>query len=107
MPGEKGGGIMLVQRPSSTINSPVSRQLQTELAAQQRSLDELQALLRKFEQHQRNLKNIKIQNRGDLNQMDQLKLQDAMNKQQQAMQAISNILKTNHDTAAAIINNLK
>ena len=98
---------MLIQRPTSTTNSPVSRQLQTELAAQQRSLEELQALVRKFEQHQRNLKNIKIQILGDLNQMDQLKLQDAMNKQQQAMQAISNILKANNETATAIINNLK
>ena len=98
---------MLVQRPTNITTSPVSRQLQTELAAQQRSLDELQALVRKFEQHQRNLANIKIQIHGDMSQMDQLKLQDAMNKQQQAMQTLSNLLKANHDTATAIINNLK
>lgn len=98
---------MIVQRPGSATNSLVSRQLQMELAAQQRSLDELQAIVRKFEQHQRNLTNIKIQIHGDLSQMDQMNLQDAMNKQQQIMQTLSNLLKANHDTATAIINNLK
>jgi len=78
-----------------------------ELAIQQRSLVELQALVRKFEQHHLNLTNIKNQIPADLSRLDQMKLQDAMNKQQQAMQALSNLLKTNHDTATAIINNLK
>jgi hypothetical protein len=44
---------------------------------------------------------------GDKNQMDMLMLQDAMNKQQQLMQIMSNIQKMMHDTALAIIRNLK
>jgi hypothetical protein len=44
---------------------------------------------------------------SDMSQQLQLQLQDAMNKQQQAMQMISNIMKTMHDTAKAIIQNMK
>lgn len=44
---------------------------------------------------------------GDMNQMDMLKLQEAMNKQAQLMQMMSNIQKMFNDTAMAIIRNLK
>jgi len=44
---------------------------------------------------------------SDLSQMLQMQLQDAMNKQAQAMAMISNIMKRSHDTAMSIINNLK
>ena len=44
---------------------------------------------------------------ADMNQMDMLALQDAMNKQAQLMQMMSNIMKQMHDTANAIIRNLK
>jgi len=43
----------------------------------------------------------------DAAQLDTLDLQDALNKQQQAMQMMSNIMKMMHDTAKAIIRNLK
>lgn len=43
----------------------------------------------------------------DMSQQLQLQLQDAMNKQQQAMQILSNIMKNQHDTLKSIINNMK
>jgi hypothetical protein len=43
----------------------------------------------------------------DMSQLDQLSLQDAMQKQQQMIQTISNIMKTQHDTLQAIIRNLR
>jgi hypothetical protein len=43
----------------------------------------------------------------DMSQLDQLSLQDAMQKQQQLIQTISNIMKNEHDTMKAIIRNLK
>jgi hypothetical protein len=44
---------------------------------------------------------------GDMSQMDQMALQDAMNKQAAVMQTISSIMKMQHDTLKAIIQNLK
>ena len=44
---------------------------------------------------------------ADKNQMDMLALQDAQNQQAQLMQMMSNIQKSMHDTATAIIRNLK
>jgi len=44
---------------------------------------------------------------GDMTQMMQLQLQDAMNKQAQAVQMLSGIMKTLYDTAKAVINNLR
>ncbi len=44
---------------------------------------------------------------SDLTSMMQLELQNAMQKQQQAFQMLSNIMKSQHDTAKAIINNIK
>jgi hypothetical protein len=44
---------------------------------------------------------------GDQNQMMQLQLQDAMNKQSQMMQTLSNIMKSMHDTQKAIIRNMR
>lgn len=43
----------------------------------------------------------------DMSQQMQLQLQDAMNKQQQAMQILSNIMKNQHDTLKAIIQNMR
>ena len=47
------------------------------------------------------------QTMGEDTKLMQLELQNAMQKQQQALQTLSNILKTYHDTAKSIINNLK
>ena len=44
---------------------------------------------------------------GDLSQMDNLMLQDAMQEQQELFQLLSNLSKSMHDTAKAIISNLK
>lgn len=44
---------------------------------------------------------------ADMSQQLSLQLQDAMNKQQQAMQIMSNIMKAQHDTLSSIIRNLK
>lgn len=43
----------------------------------------------------------------DMSQLDQLSLQDAMQKQQQMIQTISNVMKTQQDTSQAIIRNIK
>jgi len=44
---------------------------------------------------------------SDMTQMDQLVLQDAMQKEQQFVQTISDIMKNQNDTLKAIINNLR
>ena len=44
---------------------------------------------------------------SDLTQRDMLSLQDAMNKQAQLMQMMSNLQKSFHDTAMAMIRNLR
>ncbi len=44
---------------------------------------------------------------ADTSQQDMMKLQDAMNKQAQLMQMMSNLMKMFHDTASAIVRNLK
>jgi len=44
---------------------------------------------------------------ASLGQMANLELQDVMQKQQRAMQMLSNIMKSQHDTAKAIIRNLR
>ena len=49
----------------------------------------------------------KLQTVGDMKQEWQLQLQDAMNKQQQAFQMFSSLIKSFHDTAKQILNNLK
>ena len=43
----------------------------------------------------------------DMSQMDQLNLEEAMQKQAQIMQLMSNISKTTHDTAKGIIQNMR
>ena len=48
-----------------------------------------------------------LQTMTDMSQQLQLQLQDAMNKRQQSMQVLSNIMKNQHDTLKSIINNLK
>ena len=49
----------------------------------------------------------KIQTSEGMTQMMQLELQDAMNKQQQTLQTISNVSKMLHDTQMSIIRNMK
>ena len=44
---------------------------------------------------------------GDMSQLQQLELQDALQKEQQAIQMISNIMKMQQDTLKRIIQNLK
>ena len=44
---------------------------------------------------------------SDLTQMSQLELQDAMSKQAQTLQMMSNIMKQQHDTMSAIIQNMR
>lgn len=44
---------------------------------------------------------------SDMSQMDQLKLQETMQKQAQFLQLISNISKMQHDTLKAIIQNMR
>jgi len=44
---------------------------------------------------------------GDDAQMAYLDLQDSVQKQQQLIQMMSNIMKTKHDTAKAAINNVR
>jgi len=48
-----------------------------------------------------------LETMGDQSQMDKMKLQDAMNSQSQLMQMMSNLSKMFHDTAMAIVRNLK
>jgi len=47
------------------------------------------------------------QTASDMTQMMQMELQDAMNKQSQAIQTLSAILKSQHDTVKAIIQNMR
>jgi hypothetical protein len=48
-----------------------------------------------------------LQGMSDVSQLDMMKLQDAMNKQAQLMQMMSNLMKMMHDTQMAIIRNIK
>jgi len=63
------------------------------------SRDEAQNLLETLEQ--------RLNQASDLSQQQQLALQDAQSQQAQAMQTISNIMKNQHDTLKAIIQNLR
>lgn len=63
------------------------------------SKEQAEALIKKMEDQLNTL--------SEMNQMDMLELQNAMNKQQQLMQTMSNIMKTMHDTAKAIIENMR
>ena len=61
-------------------------------------------------QHAKNLVGeleVKLLTVADMTQMLQMQLQDAMNKQQEAMRLLSAIMKNQHDTLKAIISNLK
>lgn len=49
----------------------------------------------------------KLGTMADMQQLDMLGLQNAMNKQAQLMQMMSNIMKASHDTAQAVIRNIK
>ena len=48
-----------------------------------------------------------VQTMTDISQQLQLQLQDAMNKQQQSMQTMSNIMKNQHETLKSVIDNLR
>jgi hypothetical protein len=47
------------------------------------------------------------QSTADMATLTQLELQDAMSKRQQAYQMLSNLLKSQHDTARAVIQNMR
>ena len=49
----------------------------------------------------------KLGTMADMHQLDMLGLQNAMNKQAQLMQMMSNIMKASHDTAQSVIRNIK
>ena len=48
-----------------------------------------------------------LQEISDMSQLDMMKLQDAMQKEAQLMQMMSNMMKAMHDTSMAIIRNMK
>lgn len=48
-----------------------------------------------------------LDTQDDMAQMDMLKIQDSMSQQSQLMQTMSNIMKQQHDTSKAIINNMR
>lgn len=48
-----------------------------------------------------------LETMGDMNQMDMLKLQDAMESQQRLLQMLSSIMKNMKDTMDAIVQNMK
>ena len=48
-----------------------------------------------------------LQGLADMTQMDMIDLQDAMQKEAQLMQMLSNMMKAMHDTSMAIIRNMK
>lgn len=48
-----------------------------------------------------------LQTMQDMGQQLMMELQDAMDKQQQAMQVMSNIMKNQHDTLKSIIQNMR
>ena len=54
-----------------------------------------------------NTTNANLNTLGEINQLNQLALQDAMQKQAQLLQLMSNISKMLHDTLKGIIQNLK
>ena len=49
----------------------------------------------------------KLDTASDMTQMAQMRLQDAMNKQSQAIQTLSAIMKNVHDTIKGVLNNLR
>lgn len=52
-------------------------------------------------------KNVKAAFQNNQSNLDFLKLQDAVQKQSRALEVLSNVLKTSHDTAMSVIRNLK
>ena len=76
--------------------------------AQRRQFDLDAATLRRVSKAlDREAVRLQQQTSGEMTQMTLLKLQDAMNKQQQALQTLSNIMKSQSETASAIIDNMK
>lgn len=80
-----------------------------ELATYQRKVAVLYREVQRLQAHQRRLNTLarQLQTIGDDAQMMQLQLQAAMQKQTQAMQMLSSILKSMHDTERSIIRNIK
>ena len=69
------------------------------LAASQRQSEYLETLLVEAEDA--------LETIEDMNQMDMLELQDAMEEQQRLLQMLSNIMKNMQDTMDAIVQNIK
>jgi chromosome segregation ATPase len=72
-----------------------SRNLKAQLKRSEASLDEVKELLKKWEDQLSSL--------GDDAQLVNIDLQNALQKQQQTLQTMSNVSKMLHDTAMAII----
>jgi hypothetical protein len=81
------------------VKNASGKLVSTEKTVTLASKDEAEALLQDLESQ--------LQTMTDMSQMLQLQLQEAMNKQQQAMQILSNIMKNQHDTLKAIIQNMR
>jgi len=74
----------------------------TSVAALQREVQHLQAQQRRLHALARQLPSV-----GEDGQMLQLELQQTMNKQQQVIQTLSNILKKTGETQDSIVHNIK
>ena len=99
-----------IKKITSQKNKRVSR---AEIKVALDMADKFDRYARKLQQKEKTLKNNErdldstYQTMSDMSQQLQLQLQDAMNKQQQAMQILSNIMKNQHDTLKSIIRNMK
>lgn len=71
-----------------------------------RDLQEFQISKADFEKEFESLKS-QLDSISDISEMSQLKLQMIMDRMAKAFQTMSNIAKKSHDTASAIIKNLK
>jgi hypothetical protein len=103
--------------PKAVRNSQANRQFQAQWGAfvqeqarkGNRDIDAMtQAVMHQAwgQEVQRNQQS-RMRAQSEMSQQTQLQLQDAMNRQQQAMQMLSNMMKASHDTAKAVIRNMR
>jgi hypothetical protein len=87
----------------------LNARMKSELLAYNKTLSEMNRLSEQVRRHQHSFANLKSEfgRTVTMNQLNQLDLQDCMNKSSSMMQTISNIMKMQNDTLKAIINNLK
>ncbi len=93
--------------PQADAPSAQTAELQTSLAAMDRNLVELWQAQAETQRLAAELGRSCGGGGADTGQKLQLQLQDAMNQQQQAMQILSNLMKNQHDTLKAVIQNLR